>query len=334
MKVIEISQFGGPDVLVLSERAMPQPGVGEVLIKVAASGINRPDAMQRAGNYPPPPGASELPGLEIAGEIVGGDLQHASNVFGLKLGDQVCALLQGGGYAEFALAPLAVCLPVPSGLSMLEAAALPETFFTVWSNVFDRAMLGRGEGGAEETLLVQGGTSGIGTTAIQMATALGHRVFATAGSDEKCRACEALGAEYAINYSTEDFVEAIKARTNGRGVDVVLDMVGGDYVAREIRCLADGGRIALISLLGGRRADLDLREVLLRRLSISGSTLRPRPVAFKARIAEQLKSRIWPLLEQKKIKPVIYRSFPAAQAAQAHALLESSGHIGKLVLTW
>jgi NADPH2:quinone reductase len=297
--------------------------VGEVLIKVHAAGINRPDVLQRLGHYPVPPGASDLPGLEVAGEIVDGDLAGSA----LRKGDMVCALVQGGGYAEYCVAPVGQCLPIPKGLGPLEAASLPETFFTVWSNVFDRAALAAGE-----TLLVQGGTSGIGVTAIQLAAALGHRVFATAGSDDKCRACESLGAERGINYRDEDFVAVVKELTAGKGVDVVLDMVAGDYVAREIDCLADDGRIALIALLGGARASLDLGQVLRRRLSISGSTLRPRPVAFKAAIARKLLARVWPLLEQGKIKPVIFKTFPLEQAAQAHALMESSTHVGKIVL--
>jgi NADPH2:quinone reductase len=334
MKAIEITEFGAPEVLKLAERPTPQPKAGEVLIKVAASGINRPDVFQRKGAYAPPPGASDLPGLEVAGEIVGGDIDGKNNPFGLKVGDRVCALLAGGGYAEYAVAPLLQCLPVPGGLSDVEAASLPETFFTVWSNVFDRAQLGKGEGGPNETLLVQGGSSGIGVTAIQIAHALGFRVFATAGSDDKCRACEALGAERAINYKTEDFVEVIKSLTNDRGVDVVLDMVAGSYVSRELTALADGGRIVLIALLGGAKAELNLNEVLRRRLTVTGSTLRPRPIEFKAKIAAQLKEQVWPHLEGGRIKPVVHRVFPAAQAADAHALMESSTHVGKIVLTW
>jgi NADPH2:quinone reductase len=302
---------------------MPILKPGEVLIKVHAAGVNRPDTMQRMGNYPVPPGASDLPGLEVAGEIVDGDVTGST----FKKGDMVCALVQGGGYAEYCAAPVAQCLPVPKGLSAVEAASLPETFFTVWSNVFDRAHLGDGE-----TLLVQGGTSGIGVTAIQLATALGHRVLATAGSDEKCRACERLGAERGINYRTEDFVEVVKAATGGKGVDVILDMVGGDYVAREISSLADDGRLVFIALLGGAKANINLGPILLRRLTVTGSTLRPRPVAFKAAIAAKLRERVWPLLEAGKIKPVIYRTFPLEQAAQAHALMETSTHIGKIML--
>lgn len=302
---------------------MPTPQAGQLLIKVHAAGVNRPDILQRSGNYPVPPGASDLPGLEVAGEIVGGDLNGTE----FKQGDMVCALVQGGGYAEYCVAPIVQCLPVPQGLSAVEAASLPETFFTVWSNVFDRVKLS-----GAETLLVQGGTSGIGVTAIQIATALGHRVFATAGSDDKCRACEALGAERGINYKTEDFVEIVKAATGGKGVNVILDMVGGDYVPREIDCLADDGRLVLIALLGGAKANVNLGQILLRRLTLTGSTLRPRPVEFKAAIAAQLRARIWPLLESGKIKPVIYRTFPLEQAAQAHALMETSTHVGKIML--
>ena len=323
MRAIEITQFGGPEVLQLCERPIPVPKSGEVLIKVHAAGINRPDVFQRTGNYPVPPGASDLPGLEVAGEIVGGDLTGQP----FLQGDLVCALVQGGGYAEYCVAPVGQCLPVPLGLSALEAASLPETFFTVWSNVFDRAALS-----GQETLLVQGGSSGIGVTAIQLAVALGHRVFATAGSDEKCQACVALGAEVAINYRTQDFAEIIKSSTAGKGVDVILDMVGGDYLPREINCLADDGRIALIALLGGAKAELDLGQVLRRRLTISGSTLRPRSLAFKAAVAHHLLNTVWPLFAQKKIKPVIFKTFPLEQAAQAHALMESSAHVGKIML--
>jgi NADPH2:quinone reductase len=323
MRVIEIREPGAPDVLQLAERAMPSWGPGELLIRVHAAGINRPDVFQRMGKYAPPPGASDLPGLEVAGEIVDGDLAGS----GLNKGDLVCALVQGGGYAEYCSAQVALCLPVPTGWTALEAASLPETFFTVWSNVFDRAHLAPGE-----TLLVQGGTSGIGVAAIQIATALGHRVFATAGSVDKCRACEALGAERGIDYRNEDFSAVVKELTGGRGVDVILDMVGGDYLPREIDCLADDGRIGVIALLGGAKATLDLGQVLRRRLTISGSTLRPRSVAFKQAIAAQLRARVWPLLEARAIKPVIYRSFPLEQASDAHALMESSAHVGKIML--
>lgn len=323
MRAIEITQPGKPEVLQLCERPTPALKAGEVLIKVHAAGINRPDVLQRLGKYPVPPGASDLPGLEVAGEIVDGDLDGSD----LKKGGLVCALVQGGGYAEYCAAPLAQCLPVPQGLSALEAATLPETYFTVWSNVFDRARLSAGE-----SLLVQGGSSGIGVTAIQLARALGHRVFATAGSADKCRAVEALGAERGINYRDEDFVAVVKELTNGKGVDVILDMVAGDYVAREIDCLADDGRLVVIALLGGARADLDMGQVLRRRLTVTGSTLRPRPVDFKAAIARQLREHAWPLFAQGKIKPVIHQVFPLAQAAQAHALMESSTHVGKIVL--
>ncbi len=323
MRAVEITQPGLPDVLKVCERPIPQPKIDEVLIKVHAAGVNRPDVIQRMGHYPVPPGASDLPGLEIAGEIIEGDLAGS----GFKKGDMVCALVQGGGYAEFCTAPVRQCLPIPKGLSAIEAASLPETFFTVWSNVFDRAHLA-----GSETLLVQGGTSGIGVTAIQIATALGHRVFATAGSEEKCRACEDLGAIRGINYRTEDFVEVIKNETCSRGVDVILDMVGGVYVAREIDCLADDGRLAIIALLGGSRAAVDLGQVLRRRLTITGSTLRPQSIAFKAAIANKLSTHIWPLLEAGKIKPVIYKVFPLEDAADAHILMETSVHIGKLVL--
>lgn len=323
MRAIEITQPGKPDVLRLCERPVPVPQAGEVLIKVHAAGINRPDVLQRLGKYPVPPGASELPGLEVAGEIVDGDYAAA----GFAKGDLVCALVQGGGYAEYCTAPAGQCLPIPKGLSPLEAASLPETYFTVWTNVFDRAGLAPGE-----SLLVQGGSSGIGVTAIQLAAALGHRVFATAGTDEKCRACEQLGAERGINYRNEDFARVVKELTGGKGVDVILDMVAGDYLPREIDCLADDGRIALIALLGGAKAEIDLGQVLRRRLSISGSTLRPRPVAFKAAIARSLRERVWPLFEQGKLRPVIHQTFPLEQAADAHALMESSTHVGKIVL--
>jgi NADPH:quinone reductase len=323
MRAIHITEPGPADVLQLCERPVPIPKPGEVLIKVHAAGVNRPDVLQRLGHYPVPPGASDLPGLEVAGEIVDGEL--AGSPF--KLGDMVCALVQGGGYAEFCAAPLEQCLPVPAGLTPLQAAALPETFFTVWSNVFDRARLADGE-----TLLVQGGSSGIGVAAIQIATALGHRVFATAGTDDKCRACEALGAVRGINYRSEDFVAVVKAMTDGKGVDVILDMVGGDYVAREINCLADDGRIGLIALLGGAKANVDLAQVLRRRLTISGSTLRPRPVAFKAAIAAKLRERVWPLIEAGRIEPVIFKTFSLEQASAAHALMESSTHVGKIML--
>lgn len=339
MKAIEIFQPGAPAVLRLTERPLPVPKAGEVLIRVRAAGINRPDVAQRLGHYPPPPGASDLPGLEVAGEIVAGDFEHADNWLSLKAGDRVCALLQGGGYAEYATAPIGLCLSVPKDFSDIEAAALPETFFTVWSNVFERAHLGikasiNGLEGERETLLVQGGSSGIGVTAIQLAKAFGHRVFVTAGSDEKCRACEALGAERAINYKTEDFVEVVKTLTGGRGVDVILDMVAGDYIARELKALADDGRIAIIALLGGSGAQLSVADILLRRLTITGATLRPRPLAFKQKLALQLHQQVWPLLNRGTVRPVIHQVFAAENAADAHALMESSQHIGKIMLRW
>ncbi|MGI9025979.1 MAG: NAD(P)H-quinone oxidoreductase [Burkholderiaceae bacterium] len=332
MKAIEIKQPGGPEVLVACERARPVPKPGEVLIHVQAAGVNRPDILQRTGNYPVPPGASDLPGLEVAGIIAEvGDGETLADL-NMTIGDQVCALVQGGGYAEYCTAPAEQCLPIPHKLSMVEAASLPETFFTVWTNVFERAHLGRDAAGRAETLLVQGGTSGIGVTAIQLAKALGHRVFATAGSDDKARACEALGAERGINYRNEDFVAVVKGVTEGRGVDVILDMVGGDYLPRELLALADDGRIALIALLGGSKAEVDLGQILRRRLSISGSTLRPRDAAFKGRIAHQLREHVWPLFESGAIKPVVFKTFPLDQAADAHRLMESSTHVGKIVL--
>ncbi|MDN2694875.1 NAD(P)H-quinone oxidoreductase [Janthinobacterium sp. SUN073] len=323
MRAVAISQPGPADVLQIAERPMPQYKAGELLIKVHAAGINRPDVLQRLGKYAPPAGASDLPGLEVAGEVVDGDFTNTT----FKKGDLVCALVQGGGYAEYCAAPAGQCLPLPKGLTALEGASLPENFFTVWSNVFDRCALLEGE-----TLLVQGGTSGIGVAAIQLAAALGHRVFATAGSDEKARACEALGAERGINYRTEDFVAVVKELTDGKGVDVILDMVGGDYLPREIDCLADDGRIGLIAVQGGTKATLDLGQVLRRRLSVSGSTLRPRPVAFKAAIANHLRTTVWPLIEAGKIKPVIYQTFPLEKANEAHALMEASTHVGKIML--
>ncbi len=328
MQAIAIQAYGAPEMLQLTTCPDPVAGTGEVLIRVAASGINRPDVLQRKGHYPVPPGASELPGLEVAGEIVAGDTE-AMAAAGLQLGDKVCALVAGGGYAELCVAPAAQCLPVPTGLDMVQAASLPETFFTVWSNVFDRARLQPGE-----TLLVQGGSSGIGVTAIQMAKALGARVIVTAGSDDKCEACVKLGADHAINYKTHDFVEEAKRLTDGKGVDVVLDMVAGDYIAREVECLADDGRIVIIAIQGGTKSGFNAGQVLRRRLTITGSTLRPRPVAFKAAIARALREKVWPLVESGAIAPVIYRTFPAAQAAEAHALMESNQHIGKIVLTW
>lgn len=328
MRAIAISQPGGPEVLLECQRPDPVAGAGEVLVRVAASGVNRPDVLQRKGAYPPPAGASDLPGLEIAGEVVSGDAE-AMAAAGLAVGDKVCALVAGGGYAELCVAPIAQCLPVPTGWSDLEAASLPETFFTVWSNVFVRGGLQPGE-----TLLVQGGASGIGVTAIQLAKAWGARVLVTAGSDDKCRACVALGADHAINYRSADFAAEVLRLTDGRGADVILDMVAGDYVAREVSCLADDGRLVIIAVQGGVRAEFNAGEVLRRRLTISGSTLRPRPVSFKAAIAASLREKVWPLIEAGRIKPVIERTFLAEQASAAHALMESSQHVGKIVLQW
>jgi NADPH2:quinone reductase len=324
MRAVEITQPGGPDVLKIGTRPVPQLTPGEVLIKVEAAGVNRPDVMQRTGHYPVPPGASDIPGLELAGKIVA--ITDGVNAF--RVGEAVCALVQGGGYSEYCAAPAPQCLPIPKGLSAIQAASLPETFFTVWSNVFDRAGLKRGE-----SFLVQGGSSGIGVAAIQMVKAFGHTVFATAGSAEKCEACMKLGADRAINYKTEDFAAVVKEATGGRGVDVILDMVGGDYVERELKCLADDGRIAVIAFLGGTRATINLGEILRRRLTISGSGLRPRPVEFKGAIAKNLREKVWPLIEAGKIKAVIHKTFPLAEAAKAHELMESSAHIGKIVLT-
>lgn len=328
MRAIEITRFGPPEVLQPVTRPDPVATAGEVLIEVHASGVNRPDVMQRKGMYPMPPGVSDLPGLEVAGTVAGGaaaDLQAA----GLRLGDPVCALLAGGGYAERCVAPVGQVLPVPAGLSMIEAAGLPETFFTVWQNVFSIARLQPGQ-----ALLVQGGTSGIGVTAIQLAKARGASVIATAGSDEKCAACLALGADRAVNYRTQDFVAESLEFTGGRGVDVVLDMVAGDYVERELQCLAEDGRLALIAVQGGTSSRIDAGLVLRRRLSITGSTLRPRPLAYKAALARELRAEVWPLLESRRIRPVVHRVLPAAEAAAAHALMESSQHVGKIVLAW
>lgn len=332
MQAIEIAEPGAASALRLTERPIPRPGSGEVLIKVAAAGVNRPDVFQRQGKYAPPPGVSDLPGLEVAGELVEGDL-GGNNPFGLKHGDAICALLAGGGYAEYAVAPLLQCLPLPKGFSMVEAAALPENYFTVWSNVFDRGRLGTKADGTLESLLVQGGSSGIGVTAIQLAHALGHRVFATAGNAEKCAACEQLGA-HAVNYREQDFVAEVKKHTDGRGVDVILDMVAGDYVPRELDLLADDGRLVFIATLGGKCAEIDASMVMRRRLTLTGSTLRARPIAFKAALTRQLHQHVWPLLESGRIRPVIHQVFPASEAASAHALMESSEHIGKIMLIW
>lgn len=328
MRAVEIRQPGGPEVLVPTQRPDPAPRAGELLIAVTASGVNRPDVLQRKGLYPMPPGVSDLPGLEVAGTVAAGSTTDLAAA-GLKIGDRVCALVAGGGYAELCVAPAGQCLPVPKGLSDIEAAALPETFFTVWQNVFQNARLKTGE-----TLLVQGGSSGIGVAAIHLAKAIGAAVIVTAGSDEKCVACLAEGADHAINYKTQDFVAEVKTLTKGKGVDVVLDMVAGDYVAREIECLAEDGRIAVIAVQGGTKATIDMGAVLRKRLAIIGSTLRPRSVAYKTVIANELREQVWPRIEAGKIKPVIYKVFPASQAAQAHALMESSAHIGKIVLDW
>jgi len=328
MRAIQITAPGGPEVLVPCERPVPEPRPGELLIAVQASGVNRPDVLQRKGLYPMPPGVSDLPGLEVAGTVAGGtpdDLAAA----GLALGDAVCALVAGGGYAEFCVAPVGQCLPVPLGLNMVQAAGLPETFFTVWQNVFHIARLQPGE-----TLLVQGGSSGIGVTAIQLAKALGSRVIVTAGSDEKCAACVALGADHAINYRTQDFVAETKRLSGGKGADVVLDMVAGDYIGRELECMADDGRLALIAAQGGTKSAIDAGLLLRKRLALVGSTLRPRSVAYKTMLAQALRAQVWPLLESGAVKPVIHQVFPAAKAAEAHALMESSAHVGKIVLSW
>jgi NADPH:quinone reductase len=328
MKAIEIASKGGPDVLRWVDRPDPIFGPGELLIRVAASGVNRPDVLQRKGVYPPPSGASDLPGLEVAGTVVAGD-DAAMTAVGLQVGDAVCALVAGGGYAQLCVAPIAQCLPVPKGWSLTEAASLPETAFTVWSNVFDRARLLPGE-----CLLVHGGSSGIGVTAIQLAKAYGAKVIVTVGSVEKAAACLALGADHAINYREADFVDEVKRYTSGQGVNVILDMVAGSYVARNLQCLADDGRSVIIAVQGGVKAEIDAGLVLRRRLTLTGSTLRARSVAFKAAIAKALGAQVWPWLEQGRVKPVIYQLFEAKHASQAHTLMESNAHIGKLVLTW
>ncbi len=328
MRAVEITAYGAPDVLRLGARPAPVEGAGEVLIRVSASGVNRPDVLQRTGNYPVPPGASDIPGLEVAGVIVSGDAQ-AMAAAGFSIGDRVCALVAGGGYAELCVAPVGQCLPVPEGLSDVEAASLPETFFTVWSNVFERAHLQQGE-----TLLIQGGSSGIGVTAIQLAKAMGATVIVTAGSDAKCAACLALGADHAINYKTADFAAEVQKLTGGQGVNVILDMVAGSYVAREVESLAEEGRLVIIAVQGGVKAEFNAGLVLRRRLTVTGSTLRPRPLAFKTAITQALKARVWPLIASGAIKPVIHSTFAAADAAQAHTLMESNQHVGKIVLTW
>ena len=328
MRAIEIAGFGGPEVLREAVRARPAAGAGEALVRVTASGVNRPDVLQRKGRYPVPAGASDIPGLEFAGEIVDGDAA-ALAAGGFAIGDRVCALVAGGGYAEYCTVPVGQMLPVPAGFSDIEAAALPENFFTVWSNVFDRGRLAAGE-----WLLVQGGTSGIGVTAIQLGKAFGARVIATAGSADKCYRCFEIGADHAINYRTEDFAAKALEFTGGKGVDVVLDMVAGDYIAREVSCLAEDGRIVLIAVQGGTKSQVDAGLVLRKRLTLTGSTLRPRPVAFKAAIAASLRDKVWPLLEKRAVQPVIQQVFPAEQAAQAHAAMEEGHHVGKLMLSW
>ncbi|MEL0030379.1 MAG: NAD(P)H-quinone oxidoreductase [Betaproteobacteria bacterium] len=323
MKAIEITKPGDADVLMATSRPVPTPKNSEVLIKVRAAGVNRPDVMQRAGLYPPPKGASDIPGLEVAGTIVAA----GNAVTGLQVNQSVCALVAGGGYAEYVTAPATQCLPIPNGLSIVEAASLPETYFTVWSNVFDRARLTEGE-----TILVHGGSSGIGTTAIQLCSALGFDVLTTAGTEEKCQICEELGAKKSINYRTEEFSTSVKSITNQKGVDVILDMVAGDYLQRNLECLADDGRLVIIAFLGGVKTTINMTDILRRRLTVTGSTLRPRSEEFKQKIAVNLLKYVWPLFENKQIKPLIYRSFALEDAAQAHRLMESSVHIGKIVL--
>jgi putative PIG3 family NAD(P)H quinone oxidoreductase len=323
MIAIEIREPGEPDVLVPAERPRPAPGAGDVLIRVAAAGVNRPDVFQRRGRYPPPPGASDIPGLEVSGVIDA----LGSGVSEWRVGDAVCALVTGGGYAEYCVAPAPQCLPVPRGMDVVTAAAIPETFFTVWTNVFQRGRLQ-----PSESILVHGGSSGIGTTAIQLANARGSRVFATAGSAEKCEACERLGAERAINYRDADFVAAVRDITGGRGVDVILDMVGGEYFARNIDVLAVEGRLVEIATLQGVKAELNIQTIMQRRLTITGSTLRARPVADKAAIAVELRQHVWPLLESGVVKPIVHATFPLRHAAEAHRVMESSAHIGKLLL--
>jgi NADPH:quinone reductase len=324
MRAIEIKQPGGPEVLVPTRRPVPQPAKGEVLIKVAAAGVNRPDILQRQGAYAPPPGTTDLPGLEVAGEIVatGPDTPR------WKAGDRVTALVAGGGYAEYCAAPAPQCLPIPGSLSMIEAAALPETFFTVWTNVFERGHLQAGE-----TFLVHGGSSGIGTTAIQLASRFGARVFATAGSAEKCSKCRELGASVAIDYKTEDFVKVVERETGGKGVDLILDMVGGDYINRNLQCLGVDGRLVQIAFLKGAKAEINFANVMVKRQTITGSTLRPRSVAQKGAIAQALEEKVWPLVAAGEVRPQIYATFPLDQAVEAHRLMESSAHVGKIMLT-
>ncbi len=323
MKCVEISEPGGPEVLKIAERSVPALEDGEVLVKVSAAGVNRPDVIQRKGLYPPPPGASDLPGLEIAGEIVA----IGKNVKHLETGDRVCALTNGGGYAEFCNVPEEQCLSIPQGLSLLDAAILPETFFTVWFNLFVQGGLKAGQ-----SLLVHGGSSGIGTTAIQIASAMGVTVYTTAGNAEKCQACESLGAELAINYKTDDFVTVIKEKTEGKGVNMILDMVGGDYIGKNIKCLARFGRLINIAYLQGSKAEVNFMSVMMKQLVITGSTLRQQPLKVKAQIAQELKEKVWPLVERGDVKPVLHSSFKMEEAAKSHELMESSAHIGKIVL--
>jgi len=325
MTAIEITKPGGPEVLKATTRPVPLPGAGEVLVEVKAAGVNRPDVQQRQGGYDPPPGASDIPGLEIAGRVAAVGL----GVHQFKVGDEVCSLVAGGGYATYCVAPVPQTLPVPKGLSMVEAAAVPETFFTVWTNLFERVRFQAGE-----TVMIHGGSSGIGTTAIQLARAFGAaQIFATAGSAEKCRACEALGATHAIDYKTADFLAVVKEKTGGRGVDVILDMIGGDYMQKNLSALAMEGRLVNVAYLRGNKIEVNFAPVMLKRLTITGSTLRPRTVEQKGAIANALRRQVWPLLEKKTVKPVIYRTYPLAEAGAAHRLMESSEHIGKIVLT-
>ncbi len=324
MTVVEIAAPGGPEQLKSSVRPTPQPGHGEVLVRVEAAGVNRPDVMQRQGRYPPPPGASDLPGMEIAGEIVA----LGSNAEGLSVGDKITSLLPGGGYAQYAIAAAPLCMPLPDGLSMVEAAAIPETYLTVWTNLFDR-----GGCKAGDVVLIHGGTSGIGTTAIQLANQWGARVFATAGSEEKARACEKLGAIRGIDYRKEDFVQVMRTETKGHGVDITLDMVAGTYVQRNLDIAAIEGRVVTISLLGGSRAEINMGMILTKRLTLTGSTLRSRSIAQKAAVADAVRENVWPLLAAGRVRPIIYATFPLAEASEAHRLMESSKHIGKIVLT-
>jgi NADPH:quinone reductase len=328
MKAIEISAFGGPEVLQLVDRPDPVAAVGELLIRVAASGVNRPDVLQRKGVYPAPAGASDLPGLEVSGTVIGGDTL-AMRAHHIELGDAVCALVSGGGYAERCVAPAGQCLRIPQGLSVIEAASLPETCFTVWSNLFDRARLQ-----PQEWLMVHGGSSGIGVAAIQMAKAYGAKVIVTVGSHDKAQACLALGADHAVNYRESDFVSEVQRITEGQGVNVILDMVAGSYVARNLQCLAEDGRAVVIAVQGGTKAEIDMGLILRKRFTLTGSTLRARSVAFKTALASAVRQQVWPWIEQQRFKPVIHQVFPASQATQAHALMESNQHIGKLVLTW